>query len=159
MTKSGKIISTLLIASLTGLAGCKKDNTGLQEMQTEHEEVVVVANKAGASITFINAKNDEVMKSLSIPGSEPMYVVFVPRYDKLYVGDRQQKKIHVINPATQLVEQSISVGNGVFHMWADAVGKALWVVNDADQTISVIDLASNTVVKTISLRSKKLWST
>lgn len=154
MTNSGKILSVALIIFLTALAGCKKDNAGMQDMQAGREEVVVVANRAGASISFINARNDELIKTLSIPGSEPMYVVFVPHHDKLYVGDRLQKKIHVVNPGTMQVEQSIGVGNGVFHMWADAAGRALWVVNDADHTVSVIDLATNTVVKTIQVGIK-----
>ncbi|SIQ23774.1 40-residue YVTN family beta-propeller repeat-containing protein [Chryseobacterium sp. RU37D] len=118
------------------------------------EEKVVVTNRGAGSISFVDAMNNSVSKTLSIPNSEPMYVVYVPQNDKLYIGDRMGKKVHIINPKTQEVEHSISIGNGVFHMWADGLGKELWVTNDIDNTISVINLATSTVSNTINVDMK-----
>ena len=39
-------------------------------------------------------------------------------------------------------------------MWADNIGKQLWVNNDIDNTISVINLSNNSVVKTINVGIK-----
>ncbi len=119
-----------------------------------YEEVVVIANRSGGSISFIDANTNQVTTTLPIMGSMPMYVVYVPTKDKVYVGDRSGKKVHIINPKTKAIESSITVGNGVFHMWADELGKQLWVNNDMDNTISVIDLNTNTVVQTINVDMK-----
>lgn len=122
--------------------------------QAFDQEIVAVANRGSASISFIDATTNAVINTLDIPDSEPMYIVFVPAQDRLYVGDRAQNQVHVIDPETMLLESSIDVGNGVFHMWADGSGKRLWVNNDIDQTTSVIDLDSGTVVGTIDIGHK-----
>ncbi|POR14847.1 hypothetical protein BWK58_15410, partial [Flavobacterium columnare] len=119
-----------------------------------YEETVAVANRNSSSISFFDANTNSIISTLKIPNSEPMYVVFVPTKDKLYVGDRKNKQVHIINPSTKKIENSISVGNGVFHMWADELGKRLWVNNDIDNTISVIDLSSNSIIKTINVDMK-----
>ncbi len=138
----------LMLASMLFIA-CDKDYD-----QKKYEELVVVANLSSGSISFIDANSNQVLNTLSIPGSVPAYVVYVPSKDKLYIGDRAQNKVHIVNPETQLLETSIPVGSGAFHLWADGIGKQLWVVNDIDNTISVIDLSNNTVVKTISVGMK-----
>ena len=118
------------------------------------EEIVVVANRGSGSVSFIDAESEQVLGTLSIPGSQPMYVVYVEAMDRIYVGDRAQNKVHVINPDTKAVMAAIDVGNGVFHMWADGNGDRLWVNNDIDETTSVIDLHTNTVVHTIDIGAK-----
>jgi YVTN family beta-propeller protein len=152
MKKSNVIIGLKMIFLAIFFIGCNKDNDNTTPKT--YEERVVVANRGGGSISFIDASSNQIINTLSIPSSEPMYVVYVPIKDKLYVGDRAGKKVHIINPQTKLVEFAITVGNGVFHMWADGQGKQLWVNNDIDNTISVIDLSTNTVVQTINVGMK-----
>lgn len=142
----------LCAVSLLALASCSDSDT--QNLPETYEGKIVVANRGSGSISFVNAGNTNESKTLSIPNSEPMYVVYVPQNDKLYVGDRAGKKIHVVNPKNQQVENSINAGNGVFHMWADGQGKELWVTNDIDNTISVINLATNTITNTINVDLK-----
>lgn len=147
------IFPTLFLMLITSfLIQCKDDFTLIPE--PGYEEIVAVANKAAGSVSFINSQNNELIKTLSIPNSEPMYVVYVAKNDRLYVGDRAGKKIDVINPASKTVETSIPVGTGVFHMWAGGNGSQLWVNNDIDNTISVINISTNTVVKTIDVGMK-----
>lgn len=140
--------------SVALLAAISCSDNDMPVLPDNYEEKVVVANRGAGSISFVDAMSNNVSKTLSIPNSEPMYVVYVPQNDKLYVGDRMGKKIHVVNPKNQQVENSITVGNGVFHMWADGQGKELWVTNDIDNTISVISLATNTVTNTINVDMK-----
>lgn len=147
--KVNSVVKMVLLALI--FIGCGKDD---DEVIKTYEEKVVVANRSGGSISFINATTNQVTNTLSIAGSEPMYVVYVASKDKLYVGDRAGKKVHIVNPQSQVVENSINVGNGVFHMWADGLGKQLWVNNDIDNTISVIDLNTNMVIQTISVGIK-----
>ncbi|MCD0478726.1 YncE family protein [Chryseobacterium sp. LC2016-29] len=148
------LIFGLPVALLATLfTSCSSDNYYYSDSPKIYEEKVVVANRGAGSVSFINATSNQV-STLAISGSEPMYVVYVPTKDKIFVGDRAGKKVHIINPQTKAVESSITVGNGVFHMWADGMGKQLWVSNDVDNTISVIDLNTNTVVKTINVGMK-----
>ncbi len=143
---------SLCAAAFITTVSCSDND--IQNLPETFEEKVVVANRGAGSISFIDAASNSVSKTLSIPNSEPMYVVYVPQNDKLYVGDRAGKKIHIVNSKNQQVENSIDVGNGVFHMWADGQGKELWVTNDIDNTISVINLTTNTVSNTITVDQK-----
>lgn len=142
--------ATLLSFILIFTIACNKEDKEVLEFQ----ERLVVANRADASLSFIDANTDEVLTTLTIANSEPMYVVYVPQTDKIYVGDRSQNMVHVIDPKTESLEKSIAVGNGVFHMWADGQGQQLWVNTDTDKAVSVIDLSSETVVQTIDLGIK-----
>lgn len=133
----------MIVAAVTSLLyGC-----GGSDEVTEN---IVVTNRGGASLTVIDANTDVVKQTVTIQGSEPMYVVYVKNTHRLYVGDRKQKKVHVLHPGTFVIESSIDVGNGVFHMWADGQGENLWVANDGDNTISVIKLSDRSV-RTVSL--------
>lgn len=144
-----KAFLSMLIAT-SFLAACDKEGN----KPVGYEEIVAVANRGDGSVSFIDANTNALKATVAIPGSQPMYIVYVQANDKLYVGDRTGKKVHILNPNTRVVEQSINVGDGVFHMWADGQGKQLWVNNDIDNTISVIDLKSNTVIQTINVDMK-----
>lgn len=116
-------------------------------------ETVVVTNRGSASLTFIDAATQSVTRTVNLHGAEPMYAVYVPKTDRLYVGDRAQNKVHIVHPGTYAIEGSVDVGRGVFHMWADGQGEQLWVVNDVDNSVSVVRLADRSV-RTISLSNK-----
>jgi YVTN family beta-propeller protein len=138
----------VLLGAVTGLLyGCGGDSDAVLT------ENVVVTNRGGASLSVIDAKTDAVKQTVSIVGSEPMYVVYVRKTNRLYVGDRAQNKVHVLNPVNFLVESSVDVGRGVFHMWADGQGDHLWVANDVDNTISVIKLSDRSV-RTLALDAR-----
>ena len=142
----------LLFGLVFMIVSCQKDNDEFAQdsykakQGPQKEEIVVVANRFSGSISFIDAISDQVLETLSIAGSQLMYIVYAPAHDRLYVGDRSQNKVHVIDPASRTLESSIDVGNGVFHMWAGGNGDQLWVNNDIDQTTSVIDLNTNRVI-------------
>lgn len=137
-------LAALLIAS----SGCNPNQPA------SIEKITVTADRASGSLTFIDASTNQVVETLVIPNSEPMYVLYVEQNDMIYVGDRAQNLVHMVDGATRGVVGSISVGNGVFHMWADENGNQLWVNNDIDNTTSVIDLSSHAVVATIPLSVK-----
>lgn len=149
-------LMTYTAALFLGLTvtSCSEDSPMNDNPTVPIEEKIVVANREAGSISFIDAKSNMLAKTLSIPNSEPMYLVYVAKTDKIYVGDRAGKKIHVISPQSYQVEKSIDGGDGIFHMWADGQGKELWVVNDIDNTISVIDLNTNAITTTIDIDAK-----
>ena len=138
-------ITVLLFA----ISGCNSNQPAVSL-----ERITVTADRASSSLSFIDATSNQVIETLVIPNAEPMYVVYVEENDMIYVGDRAQNLVHMIDAGTRNVVGSIAVGNGVFHMWADEQGDQLWVNNDIDQTTSVIDLGSHTVVATIPISAK-----
>jgi len=113
---------------------------------------IVVANRASGSISVIDTKTDQV-SNYQLPAApntpEPMYVAYVKRGRRVFVGDRANNQVVVFRASDYSVETTIPVGQGVFHMWANPQGKQLWVNNDIDNTTSVIDLQSLQVIATI----------
>lgn len=114
---------------------------------------IVVANRNSGSISVIDTKTDEVSGTYQLPAGpnipEPMYVVSVRRGHRVFVGDRANNQVVVFKSSDYSVETTIPVGQGVFHMWADKVGKQLWVNNDVDNTTSVINLRTLQVIATV----------
>ncbi len=113
---------------------------------------VVIANRASSTISVINVANDQVSGTYAMPDNgEPMYVVWSPRNEVVLVGDRANNQVVFFDSDDFSVKGTVEAGNGVFHMWAQVNSHHLWVVNDIDNTISVIDIEAMQNVRTISL--------
>jgi YVTN family beta-propeller protein len=104
---------------------------------------VAVANRGSGSISVIDTRTDTLIDSYPLPAGpnapEPMYVVYFPGMNRLFVGDRANDRVVVFDARTFTVEATVATGAGVFHMWADSQDKQLWVVADIDKTLTVID--------------------
>jgi len=117
---------------------------------------VVVANRGSGTISVIDAKDDVVTGTYDLPSEagepvpEPMYVVYTPARDRVFVGDRANSRVAVFNGRTLEVEGTVAAGQGVFHMWADPQSKQLWVNNDIDNTSTVIDPKTLETITTVS---------
>jgi YVTN family beta-propeller protein len=111
---------------------------------------IVVANRGSASISVIDVKTDSVIGTHPLPDNgEPMYVVFSPRRNRVFVGDRANDRVVVFNRHDFSVETSVPVGDGVWHMWSDPTEQQLWVVSDGDKTLTVINTTTLAVIITI----------
>lgn len=113
---------------------------------------IVVANRGSGTLTLIDAGTDDATE-LALPSgdapAEPMYVVYAAR--RVFVGDRANDRVLVLNPRDWSVIGEVPTGAGVFHMWADPTGRQLWVANDIDDTITVIDPRRMEVLTTVDL--------
>jgi len=113
---------------------------------------IVVANRNSGSITIIST-NDGQQLDLQMPSSgsggipQPMYVQYAR--EKVYVGCRTNSEVVVFDARTYKVINRVPAGEGVFHMWTD--GNRLWVVNDVDNSITVIDTEQDKAIKNIDL--------
>ncbi len=113
---------------------------------------VLVANRGSGSVSVINTSTDEVDQTVMLPDNgEPMYVIPQPFADRVFVGDRANNRLVVLDDRDYSVEATIDVGQGVFHMWSDYYGNQLWVVNDVDKTLSVINTHSLETLATVSI--------
>jgi len=129
-----------------------EESIKLKRVETDGQ--VIVANRGSGSISVINTISDEVEQTVDLPAGdnspEPMYVLSKPFTQKVFVGDRGNDRIVVFNQDFS-VEGTVEVGKGVFHMWSDLYGKQLWVVNDIDKTISVINTHTLATMATIPI--------
>lgn len=116
---------------------------------------VVVANRASGTISVINSQTDQLIGTYDLPAGdntpEPMYVVYTRTGNHVFVGDRANNRVVVFSARDFSVEGVVPAGAGVFHMWADGRGTQLWVNNDIDNTITVINPHTLAVAATIEL--------
>ena len=116
---------------------------------------IVIANRASGTISVISADSNQVVGTYALPAGdnvpEPMYVTYASSSNKVFVGDRANSQVVVFNADDYAVDTTIPTGEGVFHMWSDPRDLQLWVNNDVDKTITVIDPVALTVRGTVSI--------
>jgi DNA-binding beta-propeller fold protein YncE len=114
---------------------------------------IVVANRASGSISVIDARSGDLIANVDLPAGsltpEPMYVVYTLARDRVFVGDRANNRVVVFDARDFSVEATVPAGAGVFHMWADPLGRQLWVNNDIDNTSTVINPRTLEVITTV----------
>ena len=113
---------------------------------------IAVADRVSGTITLISTRTDTAT-TIPMPAgdnpAEPMYVVYSPIRDRVFVGDRANNRVVVFRGRDFSVETTVPAGAGVFHMWQSVVSRQLWVNNDIDNTITVIDTQTLNVLATI----------
>ena len=114
---------------------------------------IVVANRGSGTISVIDVRTDQIVGTYALPvgpsAPEPMYVFYSPTSNRVFVGDRRNNRVVVFDAADFSVETTVPAGAGVFHMWGGQNKKQLWVNNDIDKTITVIDMKTLAVITTI----------
>jgi YVTN family beta-propeller protein len=123
--------------------------------QAEAASVMVICNRGSGTISLIDTKDDVVVATIPLPegpfAPEPMYVVNPPPGDRVFVGDRRNSRVVVFRADDFSVETTIPTGNGLFHMETDEAGHQLWVVNDIDESATVIDPQTLEVIATVPM--------
>ncbi len=151
-----KQLSLALVVGLLGAAspsplGAHDDGAGPSSHEQSARGGVVVTNRAEGSITVINPHTDTPI-TYPLPAGdrqpEPMYVVDAGRR-RVLVGDRANNRVVVFDARTFRIKGTIPAGNGVFHMWAGR--NQVWVINDVDNTSTVIDLDTLNVIETVPM--------
>lgn len=119
---------------------------------------ILVTNRTSGTLSVIDVATDMVVEtvSLAVPGfrpPDPMYVSFIPKLKQVFVNDRTNDALTVLDAETFELLDSVPVGKGAFHMWADPNGKQLWAVNDIDKTMTVINPTTLDTLTTIPIPS------
>ena len=129
--------------------------TGTVYAKGRSQGEVVVANRASGTISVIDVRTEQVLETVNLPAGdnvpEPMYVVYSRRGNYVFVGDRANNRVVVFDADDYEVVTTIDAGAGIFHMWADDLDRLLWVNNDIDNTATVIDIRSLSVIATVDM--------
>ena len=100
-------------------------------------------------VLVLDAANYTVKNTIPV-GKEPAEITFSADGSKAYVANGGDNNVMVIDPAVKIVKATISVGANPVAAWVGLDGK-MYVDNEDGQSISIIDVASDTVVETIIL--------
>jgi DNA-binding beta-propeller fold protein YncE len=113
---------------------------------------IVTANRNSQNISIIDVDTKNVFEVV-LPGTnpEPMYPIYLSNTNELAVGDRSNNQVVFYNPINYSITGTVPTGNGVFHMFANPSGNQLWVNNDIDKTITVINPITKSVITTINI--------
>lgn len=150
------VMSVLMVLALA--AGFLATGTAQAGSGVDVGEVggkIVVANRGSGDISVIAASSGELIANIPLPQGEaenfpePMYVVYTRTGDQVFVGDRANDRVVVFDAEDFSVIGTVPTGRGVFHMWADFLGRQLWVNSDIDNTTTVIDPRTLEVLATV----------
>jgi YVTN family beta-propeller protein len=111
---------------------------------------VWVANPDTDSVSVIDTENDAYQKVAEIKvGDEPNNLA-LSASGRAYVANTISGTVSVINAATREIITTIAVGTEPYGIALTPNGRKLYVVNARSNDVSVIDTATNGVVRTIT---------
>lgn len=101
-------------------------------------------------VLVINTKTGEIHHTLELP-KLPHNAIFSPDGKEIWVGqaDAVQSKVHVFNTADFSEKASIAVGKGLSEVTFSIDGTKVYAANTDDNTVSIINPNSKTVLSTI----------
>jgi len=130
---------------------CMLDAGNIFTDATTPSNIVVVANRATANISVIDASSNELIGNFDFPdGGQPMYVVHNETNNTALVGDYEGRVI-AYDASTFEVTGQVAVGEGVFHMWMSNDRQQLWTNNEIDRNISAVNPTTLENLGTIEL--------
>ncbi len=150
-------LSALAVLTLSGASASSTDVATQHAAADSAPRKIVVANRGDGTITVINARTSQRIRDVALPAaanpSEPMYVVNTVASGRnlVWVGDRANNRVVAFDANSFEVVRILPTGAGVFHMWADSIGRQLWVVNDIDNSVTVIDVLKLRVANTFKM--------
>jgi YVTN family beta-propeller protein len=113
---------------------------------------VWVANMGSGTISVISTSTLKVTGTITLPPSQPYGIAITPDGTSAYVANGSTSgAVYVINVAKQSLTATIKVGSAPFKLAVSPDGAQVYVANNNDGTVSVVDVLTNTVIKTITL--------
>ncbi|MBI1835894.1 MAG: YncE family protein [Flavobacteriia bacterium] len=101
---------------------------------------------------------DTININLPATSQGPIQLYPSPDNQKVYVcdqgivgGNPVSNKLYVINTNTNLVEATITVGNGAHGVTTNSDGTKIFVTNLSDNSVSVVDANTLSVIQTLSV--------
>ncbi len=133
--------------------GCEVEPAIINTVADNVENRVVIANRGSGTVSVIDADKDEVITTYDMPNEgEPMYVVYNNSNNTYLVGD-YFGYVAAYDANDNSLKGVVEAGNGVFHMWISPDNSQLWVNNELDRTISVINPTTLENIATVEMPS------
>ena len=115
-----------------------------------------VDNEAGQSITVLSQTNPVLITDTMLLGFKPGYAAWCATKDELWVTDANNGKVFFYKDENGAL---VSIGSTSTGADAHAIafsddGKFAWITNQGANTVSVIDVETHLVIKTIPLGNK-----
>lgn len=117
-----------------------------------NDDVMYVDNEKGKSMTAIDAKTLDVVRTYDL-GFTPAMAATSPSGD-LWVTDAENGKVVLFKSGTTDRVHEISTGAGAHAILFSSDGKAAFSTNQTDGTVSFIDSESHDVTKTVAVGAK-----
>ena len=116
----------------------------------EKRNLMYVVTREDRQVYIFNLKTKQVIKKLGIDG-EAYACIMNPNNNELYVSCWGCDQVNTLDLTTLTWKSSIKVGDNPNEMLVTPDGKYLYVCNSNDNSVSVINLKSRTVVETLDV--------
>ena len=109
---------------------------------------IYVANGFDGTVSVINGATNQVVRQISIgtSASWPMFFASSPSRSQIYVSAYQDHTLSVVDAASGEVLTTVGVGSSPRGIAVDDTRRLVYVVNDTDNTMSILQLASSTTM-------------
>lgn len=112
---------------------------------------VAVANRASGTVSVIDGDMGTLVNSYPMPNNgQPMYVVHNARNNTVLVGDYNGSVV-AFDGMDFSVRGTATAAAGVFHMWMSSDQRQLWVNNELDKSVSVINPMTMETIRTFDI--------
>ena len=101
-------------------------------------------------VVEVDTDTQEVVRGIPTHGKISHMVYVSPDNSTLYTGNISSGNVSVIDRASGDLITQIETGRGAGGMAFTPDGKQLWVTNETDETITIVNVAENRVVETFS---------
>jgi len=113
---------------------------------------VYCANRGSGTVSIIDCHTNDVVATVPT-GNEPFELYYNELHDKVYCANRASKTVSVISGSSDSVIANISVGTAPSALCYNPLNDRLYCANYSyTGSVSVLDCAGDTVVKTIGTR-------
>ncbi len=133
--------ATLVLATL--LAGCASQST------TPPPRLALVASEADANVVVVDLNSEQTVKTLPT-GKTPHAMAIAPG-GRIYVNNRGSRELTVLDGMALAVAGAIPLPATSFQLALSPDGKTLAVVYRDALKLSLVDVASDRIVKTIDV--------
>jgi YVTN family beta-propeller protein len=170
-TAKNAVVATIAVGSFPSGVAITPDGTrpsGRDDRR--HQPLAYVTNEIDNTVSVINAVSNTIVATIAV-GNEPIGVAFTPDGTLAYVTNTNDNTVSVIDTARNKVVATIPMGNAPVAVAITPDGTdpyerdnhrhqpLAYVTNSADNTVSVIDTASNTVAATIPVGNQPIGVT
>lgn len=136
---SNKVVRSQALAWPRDLTYDSLDNRGYVAFEGAGED----------SLAVIDGSTHQVVKKVEMPGATTP--VWDPVADRVYVSCQTTNKVAVLDCMTDSLLTYIAVGACPMKMYINTLRRKLYVLNFDDGTVSVVDMTTNQVIKTVDV--------